>query len=262
MLLDSNDMRFDSSGRLWILSRTNSGAQTALVFTPPISTSSTPSLVFNLPTSSDIDHLAFDNAGNLWVSDYAGVKEYEFTPPFTTSGTLTPAVTLLLPGFTHPAGVAADASGNVYVSNLGSTGTNSIAVFTAPVRSNSTPAFYLNGLAGPGGLIFDSQGNLYASSNNSSPQSIVRYNSNHLTSGAMPDVVNSTGLSGQNYEADFAFDSAGNLFVADCGAPNNGAGIRSYPTATSAFSSTLAPSSTFTDPDINAVGCVWGIAIR
>ena len=174
-----------------------------------------------------------------------------------------PAITLALPGFTHPSGNAVDAAGNVYVSNLGSTGTNSIAVFKAPVSSASVPAFYLNGLTGPGGLIFDAQGNLYASNHPSSGQkSIVRYNSNNLVSGALPDIVDATGLGTQNYEASFAFDALGNLFVADCGAPGNGAGIRSYPTATTPFSATLAPSVTYTNATINSVGCVWGIAIR
>ena len=219
--------------------------------------------MFTLPVSGDIDFLSFDNAGNLWASDYSNVLEYKFVGPFTSSRVLVPSVTLSLPGLTHPAGNAVDAAGNVYVSNLGSNGTNSIAVFTAPVTSSSTPAFFLNGLRAPGGLIFDAQGNLYASSNPPAAQhTIVRYNSNNLLSGAVPNIVNPTGLGTANYEAAFTFDAAGNLYVADCGAPNNGAGIRSYPTGTNLFSATLAPSATYTNSNINTVGCVWGITIR
>ena len=255
-------MTFDASGRLWVISYPQGGGIVAAVFIPPVTPASTPALVFTQPVSGDIDFLTFDQAGNLWASDYANVREYMFTPPFTTSRTLVPSVTLALPGFSHPTGNAVDAAGNVYVPNLGSTGTNSIAVFRAPVTSASVPAFYLNGLKAPGGLIFDAQGNLYGSSNSSSAQnSIVRYNSNNLISGALPDIVNPTVLGTQNYEAAFAFDAAGNLFVADCG--NNGlAGIRSYPTGTTPFSSTLAPSATYTNSIINSIGCVWGIAIR
>jgi len=243
-------MTFDASGRLWVISSPLAGGIVAAVFTLPVTPASTPALVFTLPTSGDIDFLSFDHAGNLWASDYANDKQYMFTPPFTANRTLVPSVTLALPGFS-----------NVYVSNLGSTGTNSIAVFTAPVTSASAPAFYLNGLSGPGGLIFDTQGNLYASSHGAQ-KSIVRYNSNNLVSGALPNIVNPTGLGTQNYEAAFAFDALGNLFVADCGAANNGAGIRSYPTATNPFSATLAPSATYTNSAINSIGCVWGIAIH
>ena len=255
-------MTFDATGRLWVISYPQGGGIVAAVFTLPVTAASTPSLLFTSPVSGDIDFLSFDQLGNLWASDYANRLEYKFTPPFTTSRTLVPAVTLSLPGFSHPAGNAVDAAGNVYVPNLGSTGTNSIAVFKAPITSASVPAFYLDGLNAPGGLIFDAQGNLYGSSNRGGVQnSIARYNSNNLISGALPNIVNPTGLGTQNYEAAFAFDAAGNLFVADCG--NNGlAGIRSYPTGTTPFSSTLAPSATYTNSIINSIGCVWGIAIR
>jgi DNA-binding beta-propeller fold protein YncE len=176
--------------------------------------------------------------------------------------TLVPTVTLSLPGFTNPTGNAVDAAGNVYVPNLGSHGTNSIAVFTAPVTSASTPAFFLNGLRFPGSLIFDAQGNLYASDNPQGSQSaIVRYNSNNLVSGAMPNVVDPTGLGTQNYGTAFAFDGLGNLYVADCGNAGS-AGVRTYLTGTNPFTATLAPSSTFTDVPINSLGCVWGIAIH
>jgi hypothetical protein len=85
MLDESSDMRFDSSGRLWVLSVPSAGVANALVFTPPITAASTPTLVFTLPASNDIDHIIFDSAGNLWASDFSGKKEYKFTPPFTTS---------------------------------------------------------------------------------------------------------------------------------------------------------------------------------
>ena len=253
---------FDASGRLWAINFPATGGIVADVFTLPITPASKPVLVFGLPSTGNIDHITFDAAGNLWASDFFNLLEYKFTPPFTTSRTLVPAVTLPLPGFTNPAGIASDAAGNVYVSDVGSPGTQSIAVFRAPVTNTSTPAFYLNGLVGPGGLIFDAQGNLYASSNPvGQPKSIVRYNSNNLVSGARPNIVNTLGPTG-SYEAEFAFDAAGNLYVADCGNLNAGVGIRSYPIGTSPFSSTMVPSATYTNATINSIVCVWGIAIR
>jgi hypothetical protein len=256
-------MTFDATGRLWVISYPQAGGIVAAVFIPPVTAASTPALQFTLPLSGDIDYLTFDSMGNLWASDYDNDVEYKFAPPFTSSRTLVPSVTLSLPGISHPTGIAVDATGNVYVSNLGSSGTNSIAVFTAPVTSASAPAYHLNGLYAPGTVQFDSHGNLYASTGSSSNQTgIARYNSNNLMSGAMPDIVDQTGLGTQNYGAAFTFDALGNLFVADCGAPTNGAGIRSYPTATTPFSSTLAPSATYTNSTINSIGCVWGIAIH
>ena len=252
-------MAFDSSARLWITSFPSGGGITAAVYSLPITSGSTPALTFNLPSGGDIDHMTFDAAGNLWMSDFSLKKVYEFNPPFTASGTLTPAVTVSVASFTHPSGLALDAAGNLYVTDFGSSGLNSIAVFTAPVTSASTPAFYLNGLSNPGGLIFDAQGNLYASTNGPAQSSIVRYNAGNLVSGATPDVVDTTGLGTQNYEADFAFDSTGNLYVADCGNASV-AGIRSYPTGSSSFTSSLAPSATYTNANVN--GCVWGIAIH
>jgi Bacterial Ig-like domain (group 2) len=255
-------MTFDATGRLWVISYPQGGGIIAAVFVPPVTPASTPALQFTLPASGDIDYLTFDSIGNLWASDYDNDVEYKFAPPFTSSRILVPSVTLALPGISHPTGIAVDATGNVYVSNLGSSGTNSIAVFTAPVTSASAPAYHLNGLYAPGTVQFDSHGNLYASTGSISNQTgIARYNSNNLMSGAMPNIVDQTGLGTQNYGAAFTFDAAGNLFVADCG--NGGtAGIRSYPTATNPFSSTLAPSATYSNASINSLGCVWGIAIH
>lgn len=261
-LRETAGMTFDAAGRLWVISNPQAGGIIAAVFVPPVTPASTAALQFTLPLSGDIDYLTFDSMGNLWASDYDNDVEYKFAPPFTSSRTLVPSVTLSLPGITHPTGIAVDATGNVYVSNLGSSGTNSIAVFTAPVTSASVPAYYLNGLWFPGTILFDSHGNLYASTGSTSHQTgIARYNSNNLMSGATPDILDQTGLGINNYGAAFTFDAAGNLFVADCG--NNGtAGIRSYPVASTPFSSTLTPSATYTNAKISSVGCVWGIAIH
>jgi len=255
-------MTSDSMHRLWILSYPNgcSGPFSAivLVFTPPITQSSTPVLTFNLPGTGDDDLMTFDSLGNLWVEDNFNSKVQEFTGPFVTSGSLSAAVTLTN-GINKPSGIAVGSTGNVYVSNVTSTGTNSITVFQAPVTASTTPTF-LNGLKGPGGLIFDSAGNLYASNNSNSGTtwSIDRYNSNNLGSGATPNIVDSAGLPSGDYEASFAFDAAGNLYDADCG---SNPGIRVYPTATMAFSSSLAPSVIYTNSSITSIGCAWGIAV-
>src|SRR6202035_3307362 len=155
----------DSKGRLWILSHPSGCVapfrSILTVFTLPISATSAPILTFTLPGKGDDDNLAFDQSGNLWVGDAYSSAVYEFTGPFPSSRTLIPALTLTS-GISTPSGVAVNAEGDVFVANVTSTGTHSIAVFEGPVTSSTVPTF-LNGLTAPGGLVFDSHGSLYAS---------------------------------------------------------------------------------------------------
>jgi hypothetical protein len=70
--------------------------------------------------------------------------------------------------------------------------------------------------------------------------------------------VDSAGLKGAPYAANFAWDASGNLYVADCG---NAANVRVYPLATKRFSSKLSPSVTHRNASLKTIGCAWGIAI-
>ncbi len=254
----SSGSHVDSLGRLWVIVfGKNSGKPgTALVFKLPLTASSTPLYTFVLSGTDDPDHLTFDASGNLWVNSQNNNSALEYTGPFKKSGTLSPATTVT-DGLDGPSGIALDASGNLYISNFASSGSNSIAVFTAPI-SNREP-YYLDGLYSPGGLVFDKQGNLYASSNGSShADAIVRYNSGHLTSGSKPSIVDSTGLQ-HTYGSDFSLSPTGDLYFANCGSTGS---IIVYPTSTKSFSSSLAPSVNYTNADLKEAGCGWGIAIK
>ena len=138
----------------------------------------------NLPGS-----LAFDSAGNLYVSNPGFIEK--FTPAgvgslFATFGTK------------GPVGLAFDSAGNLYVSNFDST----IEKFTpGGVRS----LFASTGLNGPNGLAFDSAGNLYAA--NAGNNTIEKF-----TPAGVGSIFAGTGLSGP---AGLAFDSAGNLYAAN-----------------------------------------------
>ncbi len=259
MLNQTSAIGFDKAGRLWAFSwNTGSGNPgNAYLFKLPLTSSSVPIYAFVLSQTSDPDHFRFDKSGNLWVNSYGTGTILEYKGPFTKSGTLTPALALTAGIGPNNSGLAFDKHGNLYVSILASTGTKSIAVFAAPIQ-NKTP-YYLNGLTGPGGLIFDKHDNLYAQNDPGGiNDAIVRYNSNDLKSGDSPSIVDPTGLYGMMYEAEFALDSTGNLYDADCGAM---AQIFVYPTATQQFSSTLAPSVAYTNQYI-AEGCAWGIAVK
>ena len=254
----SSGMHIDAQGRLWVIyfGQGHGSPGTAAVFKLPLKTNSLPEYTFVLAGTQDPDHLTFDPSGNLWVNSHSNGSILEYAGPFTKSATLTPTLTITK-GITTPNGIAIDKSGNLYVSLGPSTGTDSIAVFTAPITSSSTP-YYLNGLSGPGGLIFDKNGNLYASINVSSLSAIVRYDKNDLSSGDSPSIVDPTDLS-YTYESDFAFDAGGNLYFANCG---SNASIYLYPTGTKPFSSSLKPSLDYSDPDLQQSGCGWGIAIH
>jgi sugar lactone lactonase YvrE len=256
LLAYSSGLHVDKAGRLWILAfgPYNGNPGTVSVFTLPLTPKSAPVHTFVLLGTADPDHLTF-NSGHLWVNSHYNNAVLEYTGPFNQSGTLSPALALT-DGISSPSGIAFDKKGNLYVSNINSTGNNSIAVFKAPI-SDEAP-YFLDGLQAPGGLIFDKAGNLYASDNVSALSAIVRYDRSNLKSGAMPNIVDKTGLK-QTYEADFALSASGDLYFANCGTH---AGIIGYATSTKPFSSKLAPSVRFSDVKVRSAGCAWGIAIK
>ena len=251
----ANAMRFVGS-KLWVmnLSPCHASDQSIIqVYSLPLKTNSAPEKTFILSGPMFADHMTFDASGNLWVPSYTTNTVYEYAGPFTSSGTLSPAITLTH-GFNIPQGLGFDANGNLYVANTGtSKGKNAITVYKAPI-SNSKP-YYLKGVTAPSGLTFDKSGNLFVSSNGTTG-AIAEYASDHLKSGSAPTIVDSTGLASSPYGADLNFDAAGNLYDADC---SSTPGIYSYPTATKKFSSSLTPTF-YTNDTITTIGCVWGVA--
>jgi hypothetical protein len=255
-------MAIGPQNRLWILSYPNGCSApfpaVIKVFALPFTESSAPLYSLALPGTGDDDNLAFDRKGDAWVADSYNNKLYEFQGPFTDSTTLVPVLTLPLQSVT-PSGLAFDPNGDLFVSNVNSTGTKSIAVYRAPLTEASVPKF-LKGLTQPGGLTFDPRGDLYASSNppHGPGAAIVRYDARHLMPGAKPSIVDKAGLTGNPYESNFAWDASGNLYVADCGSSAN---VRVYPLATKPFSPKLSASVTHRNASLTTIGCAWGLAI-
>jgi sugar lactone lactonase YvrE len=117
--------------------------------------------------------VAVDSQGNIYVADTKNPSsQIVKLPPgggdlVTLGGSQFPA--LLGTGLRSPAGVAVDAAGNLYVSDIGNNnvveipsasgpGSNPFVVNLTAVNSAGTG---LTTLAGPGGLALDASGNLY-----------------------------------------------------------------------------------------------------
>ena len=253
-LFAAASLQFDSSGRLFV-GRCQSGTRTIWVFTLPITASSAPAFVLTLSSAGEICGFTFDAQGNLWVSSFNTNTVLEFTGPFNSTATISPALTL---NVTNPGQPAFDANGNLYVPSFVMVGI--IDVFDRPITNLMSPSATLHGVVNPFGLAFDGSGNLYAGLGDSVTGSgIARFNSSNLANGATPNTTDSTGQFGSPFSFQLAVDGAGNLYNADCG---SAARLYVYPTVSSSFSSTLAPTVTYTDASIAASGCVGGVAVR
>lgn len=246
----ASPLLFDSSGRLWV-GNPGPSPSTISVFTLPLSASSSASFILTLTGCVAVFGMAFDHNGNLWAGCNGSGDVIEYTGPFTTTATLTAANTLVVPQPGYP---AFDAAGNLYVAR--DSVPYRINVFTAPIGLGATPARSLTGVTKPFALAFDAAGNLYAGQLGS----VVRYNSNNLGDLATPDIVDATGQGAGDFAGQLVFDPSGNLYYADCG--NTGVHIYVFPTATQAFSTTLAPTVTFASANITASNCVWGVAVH
>jgi sugar lactone lactonase YvrE len=98
--------------------------------------------------------LAFDGASNLYVADAFDLTIYKFAPDGTRTVFAGPSA---FTSTQDPAGLAFDASGNLFVSTLGNRPNDAILVFT-PGGMEST---FATGLNNPHGLAFDATGNLF-----------------------------------------------------------------------------------------------------
>jgi ligand-binding sensor domain-containing protein len=99
-----------------------------------------------------VGSIAFDSAGNLWVSTSGGALEFA-SSQLTTSGTVTAHVTISLSNVT---GLAIDAFGDLWVTRSLNGATDELDMFTREQLSSSgspTPSVTISGsssgLAGP-----------------------------------------------------------------------------------------------------------------
>jgi len=182
------------------------------------------------PSNFFLQELAIDGAGHVFVSGgdlNTGVGTiYEVSPDGST-------VTLFFGGPSYPnfhsfgntAGLAFDSAGDLFV---GANAEQTVYEFlsTGGVLSNTPTIFVGPGAPfqsneGPGGLTFDASGNLFVATQNFSTQNgqILKF-----TPDKAPYQPTPTGTPGvfaaglTNAPKGLAFDSAGNLFLAETGA--------------------------------------------
>lgn len=94
--------------------------------------------------------LAFDAAGNLYVSDTSSSTVNIYAAPYTSA----PTTTIALAASSVPLGLAIDASGDLFVNEYGN---SSIVEYSPPFSPNATPSTTItssSGLALPAGIAF------------------------------------------------------------------------------------------------------------
>ena len=194
--------------------------------------------------------VAFDSAGNLWVSDFLNDRILEFAPPFTNgeaaslvlgsdSFSVSNSETVNQSSLFDPAGIAFDSSGNLWVADFGA---NRVLEFEKGVSgfvsgqlaslvlgqssfSGSTGATTQTGLQGPLALAFDSSGNLWVSDTyNDRVLEFVKGAGGFTDDEAASLVLGQSDFTSLGYSISqtglwhpdgLAFDSSGNLWVTD-----------------------------------------------
>lgn len=257
---------FDGSGELWVVDHSN---YRVLAYAPPFANGANATVVLGQPnltsnqqnngaslgriTASSLGGpagIAVDGSGNLWVTDAgANSRILRYSPPFTTF--MAASLVLGEPDFlsngssvsqrslNQPAGLAFDASGNLWV---GDEQNNRVLRFDAPF-ANGAPATIVLGqpdfvssatlnpptgssLSGPGSVAVDSDGNLWVA--DAGNHRVLRFSppfSNGLAASLVIGQSSFTAHSGTNPPSStslrtpegVAFDPGGRLWVVDTG---------------------------------------------
>jgi len=157
---------FDGSGNLWVA---DDGNSRILEYKPPFANGMNASVVLgqpnftsNLPagppfpyptTSSGLDgaeQIAFDASGDLWVTDGGNSRVLEFKPPFANGMTASLVIgqtdfvsnggATTASAFEGPTGVAFDSAGNLWI---GDEGNSRVLQFTPPFSTGMSASLVL-----------------------------------------------------------------------------------------------------------------------
>ena len=244
---------FDHYGNIWVAESHNNRV---IEYAAPFSSGEAASLVLGQPdfttnesaTSAAGEYLpvglAFDSFGNLWVADLGNNRILEYAAPFLDGEAATVVIgqpnfdtsecVLTDAGECSPVSLAFDPQGNLWVADYGynrvleypypfSTGEAATLVLGQPAFTTDGWSAAAMGENGPSALAFDPQGNLWVVDNNNrvveylAPFSVCEAASLVL---GQPDFTGSdfaTSATGEYLPEGLAFDSQGNLWVADFG---------------------------------------------
>ncbi len=272
-----------TTSALWVSDSTNSRV---LEYLPPFTTGMSASLVLGQPNFTTANHeknasgmdrpemVAFDNAGNLWSSDYQFVRVLEFLPPFITQQNASKVIGE--PNFTTfsygtgvnasildggPVGIAFDQACNLWTADRFN---NRVLEFVKPLTTGMSASLVLgqpnltsggkgsgaNQLNGLQEITFDGSGDLW----------VADYNNNRVVEFVPPfsDGQSASVILGENDSGNpkastlslpfgVSFDAGGNLWVADGG---NNRTLEFVPP----FSSGMSASVVLGQQDLNSNG--------
>jgi hypothetical protein len=289
-------LAFDSTGNLWVVNQGNPNNNNATIieYTAQQLTSNPQDQPFTFAPEAIITvnptgsvalsrpyEIAFDGAGNLWVSNFLALAAY--SPAQQVSGSPTPAITISLPPRVPSAqGIVFDKNGNLWVGSAATGGEDNspgellqyskaqLAVSGSPTPAVTiTPnALTVFGGFNPKGVVFDLKGNLWVA-NSSVPgvpgngNFVFEFAAADITESGSPTPVvsisNPANLTFISSPLSVLFDSAGDLVVINNAFLNP---IVEYGAAQIIASGSPSPESVLNNPSANSgLGIPVGVAL-
>jgi sugar lactone lactonase YvrE len=249
---------FDANGNLWV---TIYGGTSIVEFSAlQLATSGTPAPAVTISGNAGSliypSGLAFDAGGNLWVANIDDSSIVEFTPSqLASSGSPAPAVTITSASgsLDGPIGLAFDASGDLWVADIGARGLVEFTPSQLAASGSPTPAVTIippsGTLDGALMLAFDASGRLWVTNGNNSPYSVIAFSASQLTASGTPTpvITLTANAASLDHPAGLAFDASGNLWIANVG----NASVAEFTAAQIAASGDPVPTTVITGSSLN-----------
>jgi len=208
----------------------------------------------------EVGGLALDRSGNIYVATISatGTGGGTGVSIFPAGSNATGAPKAIISGasteLNEPSGVAVDASGNIYVTDISST---KVLIYTPGSNGDVLPKAVIDGsntgLTTPRGIAVDRKGKIYVT-NYDGFTGITIYPAG--SSGNVTPIATISGdATGLNFPVGIALDAVGNIYVTNDSSPTNSVTI--YPAGSNG---NVAPSATISGPD-TLLDVPWAIAV-